>query len=62
MLYIFVILLIAAFISQRKKLLEEKRNPLLFLFFSLTGIVLGVVHNVSPYIPSLALRLEEILK
>ncbi len=62
MLYVFIILLIAAFISQRKKLYQEKRNLALFLLFSMTGIILGIVHNISPYIPSIALRLEEIMK
>ena len=62
MLYVFIILLIIAFISQRKKMYQEKRNLALFLLFSLTGIVLGIVHNVSPYLPSIALMLEEIMK
>ncbi len=62
MLYIFIILLIIAFISQRKKLYQEKRNLVLFLLFSLAGIVLGIVHNISPYIPSIAMRLEEFMK
>lgn len=62
MLYVYILFLIAAFISQRKKLFQELRNFLLFLLFSITGLILGIVHNISPYLPSLALRLEEILK
>lgn len=62
MLYVFIILLVGAFLSQRRKLFEEKRNLLLFLLFSLTGIALGILHNINPYIPSIALRLEEFMK
>ncbi len=62
MLYIFIILLVGAFLYQRKKLFQEKRNLVLYLLFSLTGIVLGIVHNLNPYIPSIAMRLEELMK
>lgn len=62
MLYIFIILLVGAFLYQRKKLFQEKRNLVLYLLFSLTGIVLGIVHNLNPYIPSIAMRLEEFMK
>lgn len=62
MLYVFIILLVVAFISQRKKLFQEKRNLGLFLLFSLTGIILGILHNINPYIPSIAMRLEEFMK
>ncbi len=62
MLYVFIILLIITFISQRKELYQEKRNLALFLLFSLAGITLGIVHNISPYIPSIAMKLEEIMK
>ena len=62
MLYIFIILLVGAFLYQRKKLFQEKRNLVLYLLFSLTGIILGIVHNLNPYIPSIAMRLEEFMK
>ncbi len=62
MFYVFILLLIGSFIRERQKLFKEKRNLALFLLFSLAGILLGLIHNISPYIPSIAMRLEEFMK
>ena len=62
MLYVFIVMLVGAFIRQRDKLFKEKRNIFLFALMSLTGIILGFIHTVSPYIPSIAMSLEKHMK
>ncbi len=62
MLYVFIFLIICSFIKQRQKLFGQKRNLVLFLLFSMTGIVLGIVHSMFPYIPSIAMALENYMK
>ncbi len=62
MLYVFIILMIGSFIKQRQKLFQYKRNLALFLLFSATGIILGIVHSMFPYIPSIAMILEKYMK
>lgn len=62
MIYVFGILLIISFIRQKEVLLKKKRNLILFLALSVCGIVLGVVHMISPYIPSIAYLLEKYMK
>lgn len=62
MIYVFGILLVLSFINQKKLLLKKKRNLVLFLILSVCGITLGVVHMVSPYIPSIAFVLEKHMK
>jgi len=62
MIYAFGILLILSFIRQKELLLKKKRNLLLFLFLSVCGFTLGIVHLVSPYIPSIAYAIEKYLK
>ncbi|TAH69490.1 MAG: hypothetical protein EWM47_06840 [Anaerolineaceae bacterium] len=62
MIYIFGSLLIISFIKQKDVLLGKKRNLVLFLILSVFGIALGVVHMISPYIPSIAYTLEKYLK
>jgi len=62
MIYVFGGLLIISFIKQKDVLLDKKRNLALFLVLSACGIALGVVHMVSPYIPSIAFALEKYLK
>ena len=62
MTYVFGGLLIMSFIKQKDVLLGKKRNLVLFLFLSVCGIALGAVHNVFPYIPSIAYALEKYMK
>lgn len=62
MIYVFGVLLILSFIKQKDLLLKKKRTLVIFLFLSVCGIILGVVHMVSPYIPSIAFVLEKHLK
>ena len=62
MIYVFGILLILSFIKQKDILTKTKKNLILFIVLSLCGITLGVVHMVSPYIPSIAFALENHLK
>ena len=62
MIYVFGVLLILSFIKQKDLLLKKKRNLVLFLLLSVCGITLGVVHMVSPYIPSIAFVFEKHLK
>lgn len=62
MIYIFGGLLILSFIKQRDVLLNKKRNLVLFVVLSAIGIALGLVHMISPYIPSMAFALEKHLK
>lgn len=62
MIYVFGVLLVLSFIKQKDLLLKKKRNLVLFLILSVCGITLGVVHMVSPYIPSIAYIFEKHLK
>lgn len=62
MIYIFGGLLIISFIKHKDVLFSKKRNLFLFLILSAGGIALGVVHMISPYIPSIAFALEKYLK
>lgn len=62
MIYVFVILLIISFIKEKDLLLKIKRNLLLFMALSVCGIILGIVHIVNPYIPSISFLLEKYLK
>ena len=62
MVYVFGGLLIVSFIKQRDVLLSKKRNIFVFLFLSAIGIALGVVRMISPYIPSIAYKLQQFIK
>lgn len=62
MIYVFGILLIISFIRQKDQLLKIKKNLILFMVLSLGGIGLGIVHMVSPHIPTIAFVLEKYLK
>jgi multisubunit Na+/H+ antiporter MnhB subunit len=62
MIYIFGATAVYTLIKQRKKLLEEKRNLILYLFLSMLGLVLGIVYLINPYLPSLAMYMEKYVK
>lgn len=62
MIYVFGVLLILSFIKQKDILLKKKRNLVIFLILSIFGMTLGIVHMISPYIPSIAYVLEKHLK
>lgn len=62
MIYVFGGLLIISFIKNKDVLYSKKRNLFLFLILSAAGIALGVVHMISPYIPSIAFAMEKYLK
>lgn len=62
MIYVFAGLLVISFLKEKDILLERKRNMFMFLILSSLGIALGVIHMVSPYIPSIAFALEKYLK
>lgn len=62
MLYVFGGLLVVSFVKQRDVLFSKKRNLLLFILLSASGIALGVVRMIFPYIPSISYTLEKYLK
>lgn len=62
MIYVFGALLIASFYKQRDVMLSKKRNLIMFLLLSVSGIALGTVRMMFPYIPSIAYTLEKYLK
>jgi hypothetical protein len=62
MIYVFGGLLVISFVKQKELVLNKKRNLFLFIILSVCGIALGVVHSISPYIPSIAFVLEKYLK
>ncbi|MBS5934835.1 MAG: hypothetical protein KIC94_18380 [Clostridiales bacterium] len=49
MLYIFVIIIIAALIRKGKELVNDKKKLYLFLVFSLAAIALGIYYTGNPY-------------
>lgn len=59
MIYVFGATALYTLIKERKKLLSQKRNLILYLFLSILGLVLGVVYLVNPYLPSLSMFLEK---
>lgn len=59
MVYVFGGLLIISFVKQKEVILSKKRNLLVFLLLSATGIALGVFRMIFPYIPSIAYTLEK---
>ncbi len=62
MIYVFGGLLIISFVKQRDVLFSNKRNLLIFILLSISGIALGVVRMIFPYIPSIAYSLEKYLR
>ncbi len=62
MIYIFSISIIYTLIKERDKLLQKKKNLVLYILLSLMGIGLGVVYLMNPYIPSLSLLMEKYMK
>ncbi|HPU63328.1 MAG TPA: hypothetical protein PK304_04175 [Mobilitalea sp.] len=62
MIFVFGILLILSFIREKDKILNKKVNFVLFLLLSAIGIMLGIIHQVYPYVPSMASVLEKYLK
>lgn len=62
MVYVFGALIIVSYIRQRDVLLSKKRNLILFLLLSASGIALGTVRMIFPYIPSIAYTLEKYLR
>jgi tellurite resistance protein TehA-like permease len=62
MFYVLTLLTIFSFIRQRKKILKEKINLVIFIFLSTAGIAMGIIHSIYPYMPSLAGALEKYMK
>ena len=62
MIYIFCITIIVTLIKQREKLLQKKRNLVIYLCLSAIGIPLGVVYQLNPYLPSLSSLMEKYMK
>lgn len=62
MIYIFGLLLIYTLYSQWNKLIEEKRNLLVFIILSLIGISMGLIHELRTYSNSIAYMIEKAYK
>jgi uncharacterized membrane protein HdeD (DUF308 family) len=62
MIYVFSIAILYTLIKQRHKLLEEKRNMVLYVLLSVFGITLGIVYLFNPYLPSISLLMEKYMK
>ena len=62
MIYIFSFTLIYTLIRQKEKLLNRKRNLVIYLFLSLIGVALGIVYLMNPYIPSITSMMEKYMK
>lgn len=62
MIFVFGILLVISFIREKDKILNKKVNFLVFMLLSVIGIMLGIIHMVYPYVPSMAAMLERYLK
>lgn len=62
MFYVFLIGLIGSFFIERKKLMKRKINLVLFISLSIIGITLGIIHMVSPYLPTVASLVEKYMK
>jgi multisubunit Na+/H+ antiporter MnhB subunit len=62
MIYIFGATAIYTLIKQKNKLLEEKRNLVLYLILSVMGLALGIIYLLNPYIPSLSMYMEKYFK
>lgn len=62
MIYIFSFTIIYTLIRQKEKLLNRKRNLVIYLFLSLIGVALGVVYLINPYIPSITSVMEKYMK
>ena len=62
MIYIFSFTIIYTLIRQKEKLLNRKRNLVIYLFLSMIGVALGVVYLMNPYIPSLTSMMEKYMK
>ncbi len=62
MIYVFGATAIYTLIQQRKKLLKEKRNLIIYLFLTIMGLALGIIYLMNPYMPSLTMYLEKYLK
>lgn len=62
MIYIFSFTIIYTFIRQREKILSKKRNFALYLLLSVSGLALGIVYLLNPYLPSITTSLEKYMK
>ncbi|MDD4111426.1 MAG: hypothetical protein PHC56_00120 [Herbinix sp.] len=62
MVYVFGGLIIVSFVKQKNVILSKKRNLFVFLVLSASGIALGTVRMIFPYIPSIANTLEKFMK
>lgn len=62
MIYIFSFTIIYTFIRQREKILSKKRNFALYLLFSISGLALGIIYILNPYLPSITIAMEKYMK
>ncbi|CRZ34213.1 hypothetical protein DFR55_12814 [Herbinix hemicellulosilytica] len=62
MIFVFGVLLVISFMREKDKILNKKVNFLVFLFLSFIGIMLGIIHQIYPYVPSMASVLEKYIK
>lgn len=62
MIYIFSFTIIYTLIRQKEKLLNKKRNLVIYLFLSLIGVALGIVYLLNPYMPSITSIMEKYMK
>lgn len=62
MIYVFALTIIYTYIKEKDELLKEKRNLVLFFLLTIVGFTLGVIYIVNPYLPSITLTLEKMMK
>lgn len=58
MIYVFALLVIVAFIIQKDKILNSKKNITMYLLLSFIGLFLGILYEINPYMPSISFLLE----
>ncbi len=62
MIYIFSFTIVYTFIRQREKILSKKRNLALYLLLSISGLALGIIYLLNPYLPSITTVMEKYMK
>lgn len=62
MIYIFSTASVYSLVKNWKKLLEQKRNLVLYLILTGMGLGLGVIYLMNPFLPSISMYIEKYIK
>lgn len=62
MIYVFAVTIIYTYIKEKDELLKQKRNLVLFFLLSVVAFTLGIIYIINPYLPSITLTLEKMMK